>query len=363
MKKITFFLLAFVLSFFAFELATAAETFTVKRGTNLAHWLSQSSARGSERANFIVEKDIENIAAMGFDHVRLPIDEEQMWDENGKRHVDAFQIMENCIDWCAGNGLRVIVDLHILRSHHFNAEEKPLWTDPKEQGKFYGLWRDLSKSLKKYPNNLVAYELMNEAVADDPELWNNLVANAVKEIRKLEPERTIVIGSNRWQSTDTFDQLRVPENDQNILLSFHFYEPFLLTHWNASWTQLKNYEGPVHYPGTILTEKEFDALPAEMQAAAKDWVGRKFNKKILLEKWAKPIATAKALGLPLYCGEFGIISGPPKEDVLRWYQDMIDLFEETGIGYANWNYTSGSFGLIDGEGNRRDELIKIVSGK
>lgn len=33
----------------------------------------------------------------------------------------------------------------------------------------------------------------------------------------------------------------------------------------------------------------------------------------------------------------------------RWYQDMIDLFEENGIAYANWNYKSGSFGLIDGE--------------
>jgi len=337
--------------------------FEVKRGTNIAHWLSQSQARGAERENFLTKNDIAAIAEMGFDHIRLPIDEEQMWDEMGNRHDDAFQLMTNCIDWCADNNLRVIVDLHILRSHHFNADVKPLWTDPKEQEKFYNLWRDLSKSLSKYPNSQVAYELMNEAVADDPELWNNLVANAVKAIRKLEPQRTIVIGSNRWQSTDTFDVLKVPENDGNILLSFHFYEPFLLTHWHASWTGLKNYKGPVHYPGAILTQNEFDVLPAEMKGPAKDWVGREFNKKLLLEKWQKPIAKAKELGLPLYCGEFGIITGPPQEDMLRWYQDMIDLFEENGIGYANWNYKSGSFGLIDGNGNRREGFIKIVSGK
>jgi endoglucanase len=337
--------------------------FEVFRGTNIAHWLSQSRNRGIERETFFTREDVLAIAEMGFDHIRLPIDEEQMWDEQGNRNEDAFQLMTNCIDWCAETNLRVIVDLHILRSHHFNAEEKPLWTDPAEQEKFYDLWRDLSATLSVYPNSLVAYELMNEAVADDPELWNNLVANAVKALREIEPYRTIVIGSNRWQSVGTFDELKVPANDTNIILSFHFYEPFLLTHWNASWTGLRDYEGPVHYPGIILTQEEFDALPEKMKEAAKGWTGREFDKNWILDEWQKPIKKAKELGLPLYCGEFGIITGPEKDDMLRWYQDMIDLFEENGIGYANWNYKSGSFGLLDGEGNRREDFIKIVSGK
>ena len=337
--------------------------FEVSRGTNVAHWLSQSKARGVEREQFFTKTDVDSIAAMGFDHIRLPIDEEQMWNEQGKRNDDAFKLMTNCIDWCVESNLRVIVDLHILRSHHFNAEVKPLWTDPKEQEKFYNLWLDLSKALKKYSNNLVAYELMNEAVADDPELWNNLVATAVKTIRAVEPSRTIVIGSNKWQQVQTFDVLKVPENDPNILLSFHFYEPFLLTHWHASWTDQKNYTGPVHYPDTILTQNEFDALPVEMKESAERWVNKEFNKAWILEQWQKPIQKAKELGLPLYCGEFGIITGPPQEDMLRWYQDMIDLFEENGIGYANWNYKSGSFGLVEDDGTRKEDFIRIVSGK
>lgn len=363
MKNLILILIALFVFGFQPKASVLTEKFEVKRGTNIAHWLSQSRARGVERHKFFTKADVEAIAKMGFDHVRLPIDEEQMWDEQGKRHDDAFQLMTNCIDWCAEYNLRVIVDLHILRSHHFNAEVKPLWTDKKEQEKFYDLWRDLSKSLKKYPVNLVAYELMNEAVADDPEMWNNLVANAVAAIRAIEPARTIVIGSNKWQQVQTFDVLKIPENDRNILLSFHFYEPFLLTHWHASWTNQKNYTGPVHYPGTILTQKEFDVLPAEMQEPAKNWVNKQFNKAWILEQWQKPIKKAKELGLPLYCGEFGIIAGPPQADMERWYQDMIDLFEENGIGYANWNYKSGSFGLIDDGGNQRKEFIRIISGK
>ena len=130
--------------------------FVIGKGTNLAHWLSQSVQRGEERRLFIQEKDFEYIAELGFEHVRLPIDEEQMWDEQGNRHNDAFEIMTNCIEWSIKNNLCVIVDLHILRSHYFNAEEKPLWTNPDEQEKFCDLWRDLSSVLREYPISLVA---------------------------------------------------------------------------------------------------------------------------------------------------------------------------------------------------------------
>ena len=341
---------------------SVSEVFKVKNGSNIAHWLSQSQRRGVDREQFFTKPDIEEIVKMGFDHIRLPIDEEQMWDENANRHDDAFQLMENCINWCAENELRVIVDLHILRSHHFNAEEKPLWTDPAEQEKYFDLWRDLSKALMGFPNSLVAYELMNEAVADDAESWNKLLAGAFSAIRELEPERTIVIGSNRWQSADTFDELKVPAHDPNIMLSFHFYEPFLLTHYHASWTELKDYQGPVHYPGIILTDEEFDNLPEALKPVVRKWVGSEFNKTSILEMWKKPIQKAKALGLPLYCGEFGIMSGAPEDDRLNWYRDLISLFEENGFGYANWNYKSGEFGLIDKD-LRNEELIHIVSGK
>ncbi|HEX5171400.1 MAG TPA: cellulase family glycosylhydrolase, partial [Cyclobacteriaceae bacterium] len=168
--------------------------FTIKRGTNIAHWLSQSDRRGEERATFFTRKDVAFIDSVGFDHIRLPIDEEQMWDENGNRHADAFELMNNCLSWCNDAGLRVVLDLHILRSHHFNAEEKPLWTKVEEQDKFIRLWKDLSSEVRKWPNDFVAYEFMNEPVADDAEQWNKLLARVADSIRSWEAERVLVIG-------------------------------------------------------------------------------------------------------------------------------------------------------------------------
>ena len=325
--------------------------FSVKRGTNIAHWLSQSNKRGSERAAYFTEKDITYIKSAGFDHIRLPIDEEQMWDESGKRNDDAFQLLDNALTWANSAGLRVVLDLHILRSHHFNAAEKPLWTQPAAQDKFIQLWKDLAAAVKKWPNGMLAYEFMNEPVADDPEQWNRLLKRVADSIRSWEAQRTLVIGSNRWQSANTFDQLRVPPNDKNILLSFHFYEPFHLTHYKASWTKLKDFQGQVQYPGQIVLN------------GSNEEERRIYNRDVLEKMMAKPIHLADSLKLPLYCGEFGVIDGSPRDAKVAWYKDLVAIFEKHNIGYANWNYKAGSFGIVDAAMRPDSIMVGILTGK
>ncbi len=330
--------------------AFANEPFQIKRGTNIAHWLSQSTRRGEDRAAFFTEKDVKYIDSLGFDHIRLPIDEEQMWDETGKRNDDAFALLNNCLDWCSKAGLRVVVDLHILRSHHFNKGDKPLWTKPEEQDKFIMLWKDLSSFLIEYPNGMVAYEPMNEPVADDPEQWNNLLARLIDSIRTQEPERMLVLGSNRWQSADTFDTFRVPENDRNIILSYHFYEPFFLTHYRASWTHLKDFEGKINYPGQIVQ----DATSPEQM--------RVYNRDTLEYMMRKPLAMAEKMKLPLYCGEFGVYMDYFPKAKLAWYKDMVSIFEQHNVAYANWNYKSTAFGIVDDD-NKPTPKMSILLGK
>jgi endoglucanase len=324
-------------------------SFHIRRGTNLACWLSQSELRGAEREAFITEKDIRFIDSVGFDHVRLPIDEVQMWDEKGRRNEDAFALLANCLEWCRKAGLRVVVDLHILRSPHFNEKEKPLWSKLEEQDKFIGLWKDLSGFLHNWPNGMVAYEFMNEPVADDAEQWNRLLARVADSIRKWEPARVLVIGSNRWQSASTFDQLRIPANDTNIILSFHFYEPMFLTHYHAAWTNLKDFNGEVNYPGQIV----LNSNKPEHQ--------RIYNRDTLLKMMQKPLHLADSLKLPLYCGEYGVYNNFFPSSRMSWYKDMVSIFNEYGIGYANWTYNVKTFGLYDNDGKPEWPLIRLMT--
>ncbi len=336
------------------------EGFVIHRGTNISHWLSQSTRRGEERLRWFTEKDVELITSLGFDHIRLPVDEEQLWDEAGKKESEAFQLLHNAIGWCQKRNLGVIVDLHILRSHHFNAKEKPLWTDPKAQEKFFALWRDLSAELKKYPVSLVAYELMNEPVADDAEQWNKLVEVLVRQIRQDEPHRKIVLGSNRWQSVDTFDKLRIPPGDRDIILSFHFYTPMLITHYKAGWTEVGQYQGSVNYPGQLVAPEEVAKLDPEIARIVKGNNGV-YNRERLESLLAKPLELAQKLDLPLYCGEWGALPTTPREARMQWYADMRSNLEKHGIAWANWDY-KGGFGIVS-RGQPDQEFLQVLLGR
>lgn len=334
--------------------------FKLERGVNISHWLSQSKRRGEERRSFIAKKDLDFIAQIGYDHVRIPIDEEQMWNEKGGKEAEAFELLHNGISWALENKLKVIVDLHILRSHHFNEDEKPLWTDPAAQEQFFQCWRDLSGELNKYPTTEVAYELMNEPVADDPEEWNVLVGNAAKAVRELEPERFIVIGSNLWQSVHTFDDLKVPGNDPYIILSFHFYHPFLLTHHQASWTDIGDYTGPVGYPGLLVETNDLEAIESSELKAEIERRNGVYTIDSLELMMAKPIKKAKELDLQLYCGEWGCYPTVEREDMLQWYADMRVVLERNGIAWTNWDYRGG-FGIATREdGAPIDDLIEVL---
>jgi endoglucanase len=261
--------------------------------------------------------------------------------------------LRNCLDWCAKNKLRAIVDLHIIRAHHFNAENEggpknTLWTDPAAQDNFIKLWVELSERLKKYPVDRVAYGLMNEPVASDPEDWNKLIVKAVQAVRQFEPNRVILIGANRWQMPENFPYLKVPTNDRNIILSLHTYAPLFFTHHTADWLPFQDYTGPVHYPGLPVAAADLAKYLAATNhpdaLGAVDEARMVWDKQKLVSILTPAIKRAKELNLPLYCGEFGCLPHVDRAQRLKYYDDIISAFEENRIGWCNWEY-KGDFGI------------------
>ena len=333
--------------------------FIIKRGINLSHWLSQDFG-WAPRLEWITEYDIQYIASLGFDHVRLPIDEIELWEEDGTQIEDAFALMDEALGWCKKNKLRVVLDLHTVRSHHFNAADtdggktNTLWTDPVAQDKFIDLWRQLSARLKNYPNDFLAYEIMNEPTAEDSEDWNKLIGKSVKFIRSVEPARVILMGANMWQKPSYMPLLKVPAGDKNIILSFHTYEPLLLTHHTANWIDgpIQTYHGRVNYPGPVIDEATFNKLASGTENLAHpmdekfldDWGPDRFLKEI-----QPAITKAKEMGLQLYCGEFGCLPTVPRQARLAYYRDIIGVFESEDIAWAPWEY-KGDFGIYEWHG-------------
>ena len=352
--------------------AGQVNNFRIKRGTNISHWLSQSEQRGEARRLHIQEDDFARLEELGFDFVRIPIDEVQFWDEEGNKLPEAWDLLNNALDWSKKHNLRAIVDLHIIRSHYFNAVNEDdkaantLFTSEESQEGLINLWRQLSDFLKDRSNDWVAYEFMNEPVAPEHEQWNQLIAKVHKALRELEPQRTLVIGSNLWQGHQTIKYLKVPEGDKNIILSFHYYNPMLLTHYGAWWSPLcAAYKGKVNYPGVLVSKEDFDAAPAAIKEELKPYTEEVWNIDKIREQFKDAIEAAKKYDLQLFCGEWGVYEPVDRELAYNWYRDMLTVFDEFDIAWTTWCYDA-DFGFWDQQRNCYKDypLVELLmSGK
>lgn len=67
-------------------------------------------------------------------------------------------------------------------------------------------------------------------------------------------------------------------------------------------------------------------------------------------------------GKELFCGEIGVNENCDISSSIRWFEDIVGLFEELGICHTVWNYIE--FGHIMQNSQRKEqceEIIRLVS--
>lgn len=334
----------------------------LKRGINLGGFLSQCCHEETHYDTFIVKADIEKIANLGFDHVRLPIDYEVFEKKSGEVIEAGYERVEQVILWCKAYHLDIILDLHKAYGYDFNDagndNKNTLFASDELQNRFVSLWVKIVKAYGKYDN--VAFELLNEVVEkENAESWNRLIKMTVAEIRKIAPIAPIIYGGIQWNSVKTLKLLDIPQDD-NIIFTFHFYEPLLFTHQKAPWVVNMDQNQTIYYPETMDYYREHSqklGYQGEVVTLAKaEEMGIEFIEEMINEA----IDAAKNAGVSLYCGEFGVIDRAPVEDTLRWFQDVDTVFKKYNIGCAVWSYKEMDFGLIgDHYAGIQDELIQL----
>ena len=306
-------------------------------GINLGGWMSQTRRY---RPEFITEADFAAIRDMGFDHVRLPVD---------------FDILADCgttplsraVDWAEACGLSIIVDLHKAPGYDFNAAENngnTLFSSPELQERFLKIWDRLSRDYGARPH--VAFELLNEVVEREAaQPWNDLIRRAVRVIRG-NTGNTIIYGGIQWNQAEKLALLDQPETE-NVVFTFHFYEPLVFTHQKAPWLKHRiDQEQTVQYPDTMARYRELCAgmdFADNVTSSRAGEIGRTFMEEQIL----KGVRAAEKAGVPIYCGEYGVIDRAPAEDSLRWLQTANAVFDQYGIGRALWTYRQMDFGLMD----------------
>ncbi len=323
-----------------------------QRGINLGGWLSQFDKDTKEYFDtFIVEQDIKDIARMGLDHVRLPIDYTIIEDEQGNEKMAGYQYIDHCVQWCKKYGLHLILDLHHTFGYTFDPlieieDREAFFKEEALQDRFITLWKRLAK---RYGNDKdIAFELLNEVISGEiRNEWNAIALRAIKEIHKITPETYVIVGGVYYNNVRCVPDLPAPM-DEYMVYNFHCYEPLVFTHQKAYWVENMPKDLVVEYPCSIETLKEKSAFLSEEHAGAIHIShGDRTSPAFFEELFSEAIAHAQANNVPLYCGEYGVIDQAPLDSTVNWLKDIHTVFEKYQIGRALWTYKKKDFGLTD----------------
>ena len=334
-------------------------------GVNLGGWLSQCREPDEKHfESFITREDIINIAGMGLDHVRLPVDYEHIEDESGRPVPYGYDYIDKCVGWCAGAGLNVLIDLHRTYGYTFDplergADREKFFFDPAMQERFLNLWRRLAERYGKCSN--VAFDLLNEVIADSvAEAWNGIAARAVKAIREYAPETWIVIGGVRYNHVTAVPWIQKPDDDR-IVFNFHCYEPLVFTHQKAYWMDAMPQDLEMDYPMDMAEYSGIAEAVEQSLPLPEDRMRGTFGPDFFEEMFGPAVRHAEANGAPLYCGEYGVIDQAPAGSTLRWLRDITSVMDRHGIGRALWTYKEMDFGITGPHYEPiRDEMLKLL---
>jgi len=289
----------------------------IGRGVNMGNALEAPSE--GEWGVTLKEEYFQSIKEAGFDSIRLPV----RWNAHALEQKP-FTIDPNFfarVDWAVNCALSRNLAV-MLNIHHYDG----LDSDPNgHRERFCALWQQIAEHYKDKPNTLV-FELMNEPQKNlRAEPWNAILKDALSVVRKSNPNRTIVIGPVNWNQINYLDKLQIPEDDRNIIVTVHYYEPMKFTHQGASWIADSN--------GWLGTK----------------WLGSADEKLAITKAFDKAAEWGKKQNRPMHLGEFGAYGAEGKSDMesrARWTKFIVDTVTQRGFSFSYWEFCSG-FGLYD----------------
>ena len=323
------------------------------KGVNLGGWISQFAKYDTKHfETFITKDDIKNIAELGFDHVRVPVDYNVLEDENANIIESGFSYLENCRSWCEEYGLNMLIDLHECYGYSFDPlkkdmDRKKFFYDEALQKRFLNLWKEIAQRFKDYPNQ-VAFEPLNEVVLFEvKDAWNCILANYIKLIRSIAKDNFIIVGGVFYNNVMSVALLDVPLDDR-IVYNFHCYEPIVFTHQGAYWQEEMPSDFRISYPQSLdVYRKKHVEIYNDTNGAVFAEGIREIGPGFFEDIFKPAIEKAEKDNVALYCGEYGVIDLAGNEDKIRWLEDIHSAFAKFGIGRALWNYKEKDFGFTD----------------
>ena len=365
----------------------------LRRGVNVAHWLSvdDDGGGGGERSppwrRGPAPADLRLLRSAGFDHVRLPVSELLLLEE--EEEGAGLAAVAAAVRLALDAGLAAVVDLHPTPA--FKAAvagdgaleglgfRRALASAP--VGPLEAVWARLAAALAGLDPERVFLEVMNEPTFADPRAWQAVQGRALAVMRAAAPRHTLVASANmrasaaNWDAVDALYELR-PYADCNIVYNLHYYEPFLFTHQGATWgnSAVTSRVRGLPYPPRLGTMAEVEVADADAEnepeafaaagavKAAADYLASGFDFPDLMDAATEIAAWDHSFAVPVTVNEIGAFEAADLASRARYLEAVTRALEGRGLGWTLWAL-NGGFGLYTDHGDWAGEGPRQLQGE
>ncbi len=333
---------------------------------------------------------LRNVAAAGFDFVRLTIDPGPFLQFTGARRDALDQHLKNVVERLLRNGFCVMVDFHptsqvakYAPERLVQGEDDPLFLA------YAGVIKRAAHLLSTLHTDRVALELMNEPQygwdTATAARWQRLLEHLHREARAEAPELLLVLTGARGGDIKGLLALDPkPFAGSRVLYSFHYYEPHDFTHqgvksdtpsarpWryisglpypaqsadpNRVWQKIQ--QNILSDPGLVLPEERRLALQQVHERVA-GYIASGFSRRQIANDFDSVRAWAELHGVDphsILLGEFGvtrtygIYRASDPLSLEAWLHDVRSEAELHGFRWAFWALTGyGGMALVERDG-------------
>jgi endoglucanase len=303
-------------------------------------WLEQTWVKNPLAGTGPTTTDFLLLKKLGFKSIRLPVAFTYFESE----HIplqNVFDRIDKVIKQCHTYGFKLVLDYHYGKINDTNYSE--------ETPKIINLWLKITKRYKNISTNDLFFELYNEPPHMNPNVWKDAAYNIVTAIRKIDKQRTLIVGASNYNSIYELSRF-VRLADENIIYTFHFYEPFFFTHQGAEWVGDQVATTGVSFP---YSAENFPALNQKAKGTygetnyeqyKRDGNEQSINDKLHIVK-----AWADKYYVPIICGEYGVYNKYADMDSrCRYIKATRAALKKLNIPGMLWDYDS-SFSLFTGK--------------
>lgn len=306
-------------------------------GVNIARWFCYLAPNIQDMhfTGYMGEADFRTFDRLGVKFVRLCISPDFIY-KDGKPTENLAKV-DRALDQMFKQKLVVIWDLH---DNGQLGLDKP----GKDNSGLVSFWSTLAEHYKGSRYNDLVFEIVNEPVfIDKPDAWYRLQSEVVREVRKKDPKRTLMVTPTYWSNIDTFVKMPIlPE--KNLIYTFHCYDPHNFTHQGAEWMgEVPRDFKAVPFPSSPQAIAAILPNHDPKLAPALETYGKaSFGEAYVMDRLKSAYDWGVANRVPILLGEFGAYPKVmPTDSRSRWFASMKAGISKYKLPNAIWGYDEG----------------------